>query len=144
MGADKTPLELLLDLTVYAPLGLAVTARERLPELIEKGRRYVGTQINSTRVAGTAAAPTAGQATPGEPPIAADTPSPPPAPSPSPSPAPSSGHLAIPGYDSLSASQVVQRLAGLSADELEAVRAYEVGTRGRRTILTRVAQLQES
>jgi hypothetical protein len=50
--------------------------------------------------------------------------------------------LAIPGYASLSASQVVQRLAGLSDDELEAVRLYETANRGRRTILTRVGQLQ--
>jgi hypothetical protein len=50
--------------------------------------------------------------------------------------------LAIPGYDALSASHVVQRLAGLAADELEAVRTYEAATRGRRTILNRIAQLQ--
>jgi hypothetical protein len=53
-------------------------------------------------------------------------------------------HLGIPGYDSLSASQVVQRLAGLSSDELEAVGAYELANRGRRTVLTRVRQLQGS
>ena len=51
--------------------------------------------------------------------------------------------LAIPGYDSLAASQVVPRLAGLSVDELTAVEAYETAHRGRRTILTRVRQLQE-
>jgi hypothetical protein len=56
--------------------------------------------------------------------------------------APSAGELAIPGYDTLSASQVVQRLAGLSTGELEAVRHYEQATRGRRTILAKVAQLQ--
>jgi hypothetical protein len=50
--------------------------------------------------------------------------------------------LAIPGYDSLSASQVVQRLGGLSSEELEAVRQYESTTRGRRTILSKIAQLQ--
>ena len=50
--------------------------------------------------------------------------------------------LAIPGYDTLSASQVVQRLGGLSADELEAVRAYEESGRQRKTILARVQQLQ--
>ena len=50
--------------------------------------------------------------------------------------------LAIPGYGSLAASQVVPRLAGLAPDELEAVRAYEAGTRRRRTVLTRIAQLQ--
>lgn len=49
--------------------------------------------------------------------------------------------LAIPGFDSLSASQVVQRLDGLSRSELVAVRAYEACMRGRRTILSRVDQL---
>ena len=57
-------------------------------------------------------------------------------------PRPSDDTLAIPGYDSLAASQVVQRLAGLSGAELEAVRAYEAATRGRRTILNKVDQLQ--
>lgn len=50
--------------------------------------------------------------------------------------------LAITDYDSLSASQVVTRLEGLSPDELEAVRAYESAHRGRKTILNKVAQLQ--
>lgn len=49
--------------------------------------------------------------------------------------------LAIPGYDSLSASQVVQRLEGLSPPELEEVRAHEAAHRQRRTILHRVEQL---
>jgi hypothetical protein len=49
--------------------------------------------------------------------------------------------LAIPGYDSLSASQVVQRLEGLSSSELEEVRRYEAAHRQRRTILHRVEQL---
>jgi hypothetical protein len=49
--------------------------------------------------------------------------------------------LAIPGYDSLSASQVVQRLEGLSSPELEEVRAHEAAHRQRRTILHRVEQL---
>ncbi len=55
---------------------------------------------------------------------------------------PTSASLAIPRYDSLSASQVVSRLAGLAPVELDAVAAYEAATRGRRTILARVAQLQ--
>jgi hypothetical protein len=57
-------------------------------------------------------------------------------------PRPDPDGLAIPGYDSLAASQVVQRLGGLSGTELEAVRTYEEATRGRRTILNRVGQLQ--
>jgi hypothetical protein len=50
--------------------------------------------------------------------------------------------LAIPDYDSLSALQVVDRLPGLTAPELEAVRAYESAHRGRKTILNKAAQLQ--
>ena len=49
--------------------------------------------------------------------------------------------LSIPGFDTLSASQVVQRLDGLNRMELVSVRAYEASTRGRRTILNRVDQL---
>lgn len=83
-----------------------------------------------------AAGPTAGSGrAAGEPPPPAEAPA-------APRSAPDAGHLAIPDYDSLSASQVVPRLAGLSSEELEAVRAYESETRGRKTILNRVAQLQ--
>ncbi len=52
--------------------------------------------------------------------------------------------LAIPDYDGLSASHVVNRLASLSAAELEAVRSYEAANRGRKTILSKIAQLQSS
>jgi hypothetical protein len=38
----------------------------------------------------------------------------------------------------------VNRLAGLSPVELEAVRLYEAANRGRKTILSKVAQLQSS
>ena len=50
--------------------------------------------------------------------------------------------LAIHDYDSLSASQVVPRLASLTDDELESVRRYEAAGRGRKTILSKIAQLQ--
>ena len=54
---------------------------------------------------------------------------------------PLSVDLPIPGYDALSASQVVERLAGLGTDELGAVRAYETSHRNRRTILGKIDQL---
>lgn len=53
-----------------------------------------------------------------------------------------SADLAIADYDSLAASHVIPRLAGLDTDELEAVRAYESAHRARKTILGRIAQLQ--
>jgi hypothetical protein len=49
--------------------------------------------------------------------------------------------LPIPGYDSLSASQVVERLAGLAPAELDAVRSYEASHRKRRTILGKIDQI---
>jgi hypothetical protein len=52
--------------------------------------------------------------------------------------------LPIPDYDSLSASQVVSRLRGLTPGQLDAVRAYESGTRNRKTILNRVQQLAKT
>ena len=57
------------------------------------------------------------------------------------SPAPAGDTLPIPGYDALSGSQVVERLAGLSTAELDAVRAYESAHRNRRTILGKIDQI---
>jgi hypothetical protein len=66
-----------------------------------------------------------------------------PEPDPEPEVAPvTAASLAIPDYDSLAASQVVPRLRALGAEELEAVRVYEAAGRGRKTILSRIAQLQ--
>lgn len=54
---------------------------------------------------------------------------------------PLESELAVPDYDSLAASQVVPRLAMMSAADLRAVLAYEQGHRHRQTILNRVSQL---
>jgi hypothetical protein len=54
---------------------------------------------------------------------------------------PNSAGLPIPGYDALSASQVVARLTGLAPEELDAVHAYEASHRKRRTILGKIEQL---
>jgi hypothetical protein len=194
MVTDRpSPLDALLDLFVYAPVGIALVASEELPKLAAKGRAQIGGQLNMARVLGQFAV-TQGRRqlasrrsfapTPGPP---SDGGWPPPTPDtrdggetgdntsaamagadrrsdldrPSPGGAPGPGRLegeglsattpevpepsglAIPGYDSLAASQVVPRLAGLSAEELAAVGAYESAHRARRTILTRIHQLQE-
>jgi hypothetical protein len=213
---SKTPAERALDLLLYAPLGLALSARDLLPSLVEKGRQQLGGQVTQARVIGqfavqqgskeagkafekarssaestlsarlgengsvpaAAPAPAAPTPSPARPvathrpapapvrpaptevrptPTAAAAPTPAaaePVPAPEPvragppptpgAPAPLAGTLAIPAYDSLSASQVVPRLSGLSSAELEAVRDYEAAHRGRKTILNRVAQLQSA
>jgi hypothetical protein len=56
-------------------------------------------------------------------------------------PAPQVEELPILDYDELSASQVIERLEGLDADSLEAIRAYEASHRGRNTILGKISQL---
>jgi hypothetical protein len=50
-------------------------------------------------------------------------------------------HLAIPDYDELSASQVVEHLDGLSRTELDAIREYETEHRARNTVLGKIEQL---
>lgn len=75
----------------------------------------------------------------------ASTPSVVPAPTSVPAePGPDVDTLAITDYDALSASQVVPRLDSLAPDELDAIRAYETANRGRKTILSKIAQLQAS
>ena len=49
--------------------------------------------------------------------------------------------LAIPDYDLLSATQVIDRLVGLARPDLLAVQAYETAHRARTTILGKIAQL---
>jgi hypothetical protein len=44
----------------------------------------------------------------------------------------------------LAASQVINRLESLSKDELETIASYEMSHRQRRTILSKIAQLQDS
>jgi hypothetical protein len=227
MTERKSLFEQALDVCLYAPVGLAISVTEELPQLIDKGRARVNSQLTMAKMVGSFAvaqgqreaervvrqatsrvsegggplgqppareagsmtppAREAGSMTPpGEAPgdpdaapwtapagieptdgdgaeaasmvddtsrsdgatatIPSTSPAPeedprPPAPAPA-MPAGDASSLAIPGYDALSASQVVQRLAGLATDELEAVRTYEAATRGRRTILNRIAQLQ--
>jgi hypothetical protein len=195
---DKSPIDQLLDLCVFGPLGLLVTARMKYPQLVEQGRqqlegharlgRFVAhfattrgkheaekavTRLRQTGAPATPAASTppattaAGAgggttaATKAATVVAQPAADPPPA-APAlhsiadeeviavrhddddPTTAGSVGadELAIPAYDSLAASQVVQRLDGLTDLELEAVRRYEVAHRARKTVLGKVAQLQ--
>jgi hypothetical protein len=166
----------LLDVFVFAPAGLMVTAIEEFPRLVERGRERVTGRVASARTVGSFAVTTgrsqlskraeelrknrsagtdgptaepghaASAPLPDAPVRAASTPSRSASPdtvTPDGGPVPdtTSLPLAIPGFDTLSASQVVQRLDGLTADELMAVRMHESGHRGRRTILNRVEQL---
>ena len=167
-------LEQAMDVFVYAPIGLLFEGASLLPTLVEKGKTQVtmARMIGQFAVtqgqteASNAASKLQGQAADllarfAEVKLPGASPAPSPAPTraaapvePDPAPAPvdvvDSGPavdvdaLAIPDYDSLSASHVVNRLAGLSNEELDIVRRYEAANRGRKTILSKIAQLQSS
>ena len=162
-GTSRGPVGHVLDLFVFAPLGLLAESHTIVPKLAETGRQQVDNRVQLARMVGQfavqqgrqqAAKVVAGLRANG-------TPESPPAP---PNPVPAADvidddegtphpvvddsgiteeDLAIPSYDSLAASQVVPRLDGLSAIELEAVRRYEEAHRGRRTVLGKIALLQQ-
>jgi hypothetical protein len=164
----RSPADHLFDLIVFGPAGLALTAAEEFPKLVDKGRQHLEGQVRTARLVGQVAVQMgrrqlgqlASQRASKPPPVPDAAPPVPDEPNhPAPpyvapgagSGVPASGAvangngslrpLAIPGYDSLSASQVVQRLAGLSEPELLDVRSHEQSHRHRRTILNRVEQL---
>src|SRR5438270_12457712 len=52
MTEQRTPVDQALDLLLFAPLGLALTAAEELPKLIEKGRQRATMQAGLYRMLG--------------------------------------------------------------------------------------------
>jgi hypothetical protein len=162
----KRSVEQAVEYALYAPLGFALEAKRLLPTFVARGRQQVQmakmvgqfavtqgekeAKVRLTKAQDQAesilaelglrgAAPEAAAPSPA-PTEAADTPAASP-----PAHARSSeaaAELSIADYDSLAASQVIPRLEGLEADELEAVRRYETEHRGRKTILGKIAQLQ--
>ncbi len=170
MSDDRPPIEQVLDVVLYAPIGVALEVQRRLPELVRDGRRqaeqrvvlarfigkmavHVGRQeLNKrlTEMRQPAPAPrtstvvdtTASDTTASDTVVVLATASDSPAVPATAGPRIAVEDLPIAGYDSLSASQVVGRLATLTADELDAVESYESTHRSRRTILAKVAQLR--
>ena len=151
MSEEERPfLEELLDVAVYAPIGVLTSLVSEFPAHVARGRDQLERRVAAARVTGRFAVAVARQRV-----ITAVTTPEPPDEEPTPEPlaqqmahpgadAPRVEDLAIPGYDALAASQVVARLPGLRADERDAIRAYEEATRARRTILGRLAQLDEA
>jgi hypothetical protein len=168
MSEPRDPLEQLLELAVYAPVGLFLLAREHVPNAIERGRTQVTGQVRLARFIGQFAVGKVRQeidarlavrqaTTTDLTDATAET-------------EPAAAHdtvgtsvssedlevlitvdeigtvapLPIDGYDALAASQVLPRLVALDGTGLEAVRQYEESHRNRRTVLARIGQLQRS
>ena len=169
MSDDKTPLDVLLDLTVFGPIGFVTEAHRLVPELAAKGRETVESQVKVARMVGQfavqrgqrEAAKFVERLRPSSPAPRTDAkPTTPPAATngevvaesvdevipvrveASTRPSAVRADLAIADYDSLAASQVLPLLDNLSPAELDAVQAYESAYRKRKTILGRIAQIQ--
>ncbi len=52
MTTPRHPLAPVVDLLVFAPIGLAVVARDRLPELVETSLQRAETQVRVARMVG--------------------------------------------------------------------------------------------
>ena len=145
-GGSDDPTAQLLDFIVYAPIGLALEAKELLPKLAERGRG----QIALTRLAGKVASDR-GQSEARKmfdqivtlvgTVLAGDTPE-----------ADTDNDrddltgddssLPIAGYNTLSAPQLLPHLERLDETGLADVLTYEQEHRSRATVITRIKQLQ--
>jgi len=191
---NEKPIEKAVELLVYAPIGLAMFAKDTVPTFMKmfvarghtevtQRRRSANTQAGNYKTIGQMAVKYGGPEVKRQAGAAAETvrrraeetlaavaaataapePTAPARPAPAPTPTPPAattpaapttngetsgatnpigpGELSIPGYDLLSATQVIERLEGLARPELLAVKAYELAHRARTTILGKIAQL---
>jgi len=157
--AAVDPFQHLLDVLLYAPIGLVAKGSESFPDLVERGRsraanaRVIGQfALNSTnakarrsltdaeqhisaflRIVADAASPSKGSS--------ASTPSDA-GPVPSEPSNDSTIEGVIAGYDDLTAAQILPLLSGLDPEQLAVVESHERSTRARKTVLSRLRQLQ--
>ena len=132
---DSRPIrDRVLDIVVYAPVGVLRRLRDDLPALVASGRREVEDRVRVAHWIGEMAV-TYGRAelqrrlnsgtTVSIDATDSETPSPPP----------------FDGYDELPADRLVQLLSKFPAAELAIIRVYEQKQRGRRTVLAKIDQL---
>lgn len=144
MAAQRPLVEKVLDLVVYAPVGLAAQLRADVPSLVATGRTRVGQRVQLARWVGEMAVTYGRREIERRLTVVADDhhvlqplvavpraavaphePAPPP----------------FDGYEHLAAAQIVQLLGRLPHAELELIRDYEAAHRSRRTILAKLEQL---
>lgn len=157
MADKETPSnEALIDMFVYAPVGIALEALDNFPKYVERGRSQVtlGRFVAKTVAKrGTGMAENVGERLlndmgqvivdifgidltpddqPAEPAKAKAT------------VVPQDEDLPIAEYDSQAAAQIVKMLAQLTPEEREQIATYEAAGRGRVTILRKVEQLRKA
>lgn len=147
MSDDERLADQALDLLVYAPIGLALEARDLIPKLADRGRGQVALTRLAGRMAGqrgqhearkivdqvvdVVGTVLAGEA--GDPPITDDEVL---------EELDDDTILPVEAYDDLSAPDLLPLLAPLTAEELDLVLRYEQQHRSRATVINRIRQLQ--
>ena len=157
MASKKTnSSDQLLDLFVYAPVGLALEALDNFPRLAERGKSQVTLGRFVARTAAKKGTSTleglVGRVTNEAGQVIVDlfgidlTPSPKAADEPIEATVVTidRNDLPIAEYDSQAAAQIVRLLPQLTVDELDAIEAHESANRNRVTILRKVAQLRDA
>ena len=154
-SSAPTPAERAIAAAFYAPIGLGAQLVDNFPGTINKARqqivfaRFIGKMAvdqGASELRRRLAPPAAGSESerqhvpePDDGPgdahdEAADEHTPEPVPGPA--------ELALPDYDQLPASHIVSKLSGLTPNELDALEAYEMAHRHRRTVLGKILQLK--
>ncbi len=153
MTEQRPLIEKVLDILVYAPVGLAVGLHSDLDALVASGRTRVSERVQVARWIGEMAvtygrrelerriSERSGESSALTPLVISAVVDPPALVAPE--VIMEAPPLVPPfeGYQSLAAAQVVQLLGRLSVDELLAIRTYETANRARRTILAKLDQL---
>lgn len=155
---EPTTEQQLVDLFVYAPIGIALEAVDNMPKFVERGK----SQLTIGRFLARTAAKKGGSTLEGmaerfvndasqvivdlfgidlTPDGAEDD-----APVVKPAKAVEAGDVELPiaDYDSQAAAQIVKLLAQLTPDEWDQIEAHETAGRGRVTILRKITQLRDA
>lgn len=157
--AERRPIDQLVDLFVYAPVGLVYEYQDVLPKLIKRGK----SQVQIAKFLGTMAAKQGQKTVEGRiegafdvasssvaqgitdvgarvglaPEPARNTPI-----SPEPSEAEADGRpLPIAGYDDLTAKQIITLVPDLDAGQRLRINSYEASHRARKTVLAKLRSL---
>jgi len=142
MTEQRPLIEKVLDVVVYAPVGLVAQARSDLPKLVADGRARLENRVKVAHWIGEMAVTTGRREI--EKRLAAQQHSASPAAAQGASPTPAQPVAApqrrapFDGYDELAAAQIVQLLPRLPHADLHLIRDYEFAGRGRRTIIQRI------
>ena len=120
----------LLDLFVYAPIGLLLEARDLIPKLADRGRGQVALAQLAAKVAGSARRDADSELA--DEPDDHDDQS---------EPGTDAASLPIKDYDSFSAPKLLAQLEPLSEAQLAEIHAYEKAHRNRQTVTNRIKQL---